>query len=216
MATLIVALATMVPGLAEGEDVRRPELPALRGDSPGSRIVEPPDLKIEKAPDSSSLYHQQLLRRVARPLETLSAHEVAAMPGHDLRDHILYEDLNRQVLRSLEKTTKRRVEQYLIDKMALDRVFGGRLSRDRQAAPTQAGMAPGLLPRKRLDVDLRISHALPKLQMNYLTTGGQLNFSVGAHGNVNLGYRDARMQNASIQAGYDGDGGYSLGCSIAF
>lgn len=215
--TLALAMATVAPAFADEAAVSRAPDRAnnLQPRKTLDRTLSRPGLKIERAPDPldiGSYYRAQLLRRVGAPLETLSALGGAVTPGEDLLDHVLYDQLQQQVRRGLEKATRRAVERYLIDTIELDRVFGG-LGRERQ--PVDLGhrtMAAG----KRLDFDLRFHQALPKLQMHYAVPGGQLSLSVGARGAVSLAFRDAHLQNTRIQAGFDGDGRYSLNCRVSF
>lgn len=205
---LVLAFGGVAMAESAGAETARE---ARRFDVRAVPIEAPCPDKPDSKPDRRGLDRGRLLPRVSFPLEQLSAFGQAGVPGHEIADHVLFDELSDAVYYGIKRTTRKAVKSYLIDMSDLDRKLGELKSRRRQAVEQ---VDPAGQPRKRLRFDFGISHFLPEVEMRYKLQGGSIKFSLDAEGAFDFSYRNTWMGRTEIRIGVDD--GYRLQCRFGF
>ncbi len=144
--------------------------------------------------------------RVSLELESLSAYRRIAQPGHQLQDHVLFDQLAANVRRDVERMTRKAVKNYLLEVINLDRGI--------DSIKTQIRGEPA--ERSSMRFRLGFHSRLPVVGVSYDTGPGEMGLKVGADGAVGLHYRDSRMKQADFSASFDGEDRFEIRALLAF
>lgn len=150
--------------------------------------------------------------RVDFQLESLSVTDRVIEPGQRLSDPILFDQLSRSVRRSVERATRDTVKELLLEATTLDR----RLATLRVGSEAGRGPNGAASPPRGVDFNLGFYRCRPEAHLRYRTGDSTLKLSLGVGGKVGLRYTAPSLGRSEINAGYDGDERFVLGCRIAF
>ena len=153
---------------------------------------------------------KKLAPRVSMELESLSSYRSMAQPGHQLQDHVLFEQMKASVRRDVERMTRQAVKTYLMEAINLDRGIASVKTRIR-GEPSEPGEQ-----RRSVHYRLGFHSGLPVVGMSYDAGPGVMGLKVGADGAVGLTYRDSRMRQADFAVGFDGEDRFDVRALLAF
>lgn len=147
-------------------------------------------------------YQERILRRVTVPLQVLSAVDSMATPGQELSDFMLFDKMNQDVVRGLDKATRRVIGEYLLEAADL--------------RPALDAMNIGSKPGRGFGYDVSFYHTLPKLELKHSAGRGEVELGLAMQGTVSLTYKLHREHPARIHASFDGEDRYQISCRIGF
>ena len=174
----------------------------------GTALAEEPSKPESRAKAPTFRFDtKKLVPRVSVELESLSAYRRVAQPGHQLQDHVLFDQLAASVRRDVERMTRKAVKNYFLETINLDRGIARVKIRVRGEPGEQ---------RSSMRFRLGFHSRLPVVGMSYNTGPGQMSLKVGADGAVGLHYRDRRMKQADFSAGFDGEDRFEIRALLAF
>ncbi len=173
----------------------------------GTALAEEPSKPESRAKAPTFRFDtKKLVPRVSIELESLSAYRRIAQPGHQLQDHVLFDQLAANVRRDVERMTRKAVKNYLLEVINLDRGI--------DSIKTQIRGEPA--ERSSMRFRLGFHSRLPVVGVSYDTGPGEMGLKVGADGAVGLHYRDSRMKQADFSASFDGEDRFEIRALLAF
>jgi len=149
-------------------------------------------------------------------MEAMSAYSQTSQPGGRVQDNVMYEEHSLAVERSLLRSTRRAVRDYLMEVTAADRLIERYKKKGLQSVglDTLGGSGePG--KRRRLGFDFGISHFRPEVGLEYEVGRSSFKFSVSGDGRVGVRFRDPRWGGNNVSVGYDGDDVFYVGWRVS-
>ena len=165
-----------------------------------------PESRVKPKAPTFRLHAQKLMPRVFVELESLSAYHRVVEPGHQLQDHVLFDQLAANVRRDVERMTRKAVKNYLMEVINLDRGIDSLKSRVR-GEPTG---------RRSMHFRLGFHSQLPVVGVKFDAGPGELGLKVGADGAVGLHYNAGPYNQADFSANFDGEDRFEIRARLAF
>lgn len=192
--------------------VRAGDTPLVPLDLPATRDTDsnrpsPLNWRDVREPRGPHSYEGRLKHLVGFQWESVSALNGAILPGAELVDQVVFQQMNKEGRRGAQIATHRAVKEYLLELTDLDRVLDG-VTFGRRGRESVSGGDRGL------GFNVHFTHGLPKVEMRYPLGGGTLKFGLGAQGAVQVEYNASGL--ARVGVGYDGDNRYRLFTRVGF
>lgn len=206
MAWVLIAVATMWLGGTSQAGERNPRGLRPAEDTPdfATLLRRMPQSPAAQPQREGALQHFQrkLLPRVGFQMESISAFSTTGMPGADIQDHVLYDQMTDAVRAGAKRATRK----------ALKHVLTGALENkiNRLRSPVGIGDSGSRAddPR-RIRWDVSISSS-PDVSMRYRLGQGQMRLRVGVDGGASVSYKVQGNARTEISVGTNGDGAFAL------
>lgn len=156
---------------------------------------------------ANRFYREHFIPRLSRQLASAIPVVPSAGTTAEMGQHAMFEDYRELTEHLAEKGARRAVKHYLIGMTSIDGWIAGKKERRRGHGGREGG----------LRFRLRVSHAVPRAELDYRAGSTALNLGLSTEGALSLEFRHLDRSDTRVVAGYDLDTGeYALQCRIIF
>lgn len=200
------------PALAQERSKPSDERPALLESAVELR-ADTASTYTDRISPSKRFYQERFLPELSNRLGYMGTVDLITIPGQSLNEHLLYETLQDDTQRSIERAARDSLSDFLLEETSLRKVM--------DAIERRAGRGGGGGEKVRragtAKFDVGISSGLPVLEMDYLLRKSTLTFKVKTTGHTSIQYKRSGFSRTRMQAVFNPiEDWYGVSCLVSF